>query len=162
MANILIPTDFTTSFTATVNQVIQFIDRKPVNIILFHAFEIPFYVQDIFTKSARQPYSELLTDEFRQACKQLKDQHPKAIGKIGFKCMHGSTAAVFRNFIDANDVDAIICPDDYVHLKVHERSVDPTSFFAKAGIPVINNFKPVRKHNDFNVITVSKPQMELN
>ena len=162
MANILIPTDFTTSFTATVNQVVYFIDRKPVNIVLFHAFELPFYLQDVFTKSARQPYADLLTDEFRQACKQLKDQHPKAIGKISFKCMHGSTAAVFRNFIDANDIDAIICPDDCVHVKVHERSVDPTPFFKKAGIPVLSDFKPARKSTEFNVKTLVRPEMELN
>ena len=45
--------------------------------------------------------------------------------------------ALFKNFLDANDIDLIFCPDSYVYKKTHYRSIDPCFFFDKCGIPVI-------------------------
>ena len=145
MNNILIPTDFTTASLRLAEQALHNTKGKQVNIILFHAFELSSYAMDMIHISLKEPHRDLLTDSFRHACKQLKDEYPKAIGKISFRYMYGDTSAVFRNFIDANDIDMIFCPDNYVYKKVHERSVDPRPLFRKSGIPVIRDANAVKQ-----------------
>jgi len=137
MTNILIPTDFTASSLQLAVQAIQSLDARNANIILFHAFEMPSSEFELLAPHRQKPYAGLFTDTFRQECKQLKDQYPKAIQKICFKCMEGSGAGLFRNFIDANEIDLIYCPDHYQYKPIHKLSVDPRPLFKKSGIRVL-------------------------
>ncbi|WP_315813984.1 hypothetical protein [Paraflavitalea speifideaquila] len=91
------------------------------------------------------PYAELVTEAFRNACKRVKLQHPKTIRSIVIRHQYGDTAAVFRNFVDANDIDLIVCPDHYVFHSVHTGSVNPVPLFNKGGVPMMKEFKLKRK-----------------
>lgn len=162
MNNILIPTDFTNASLRLAEQALQNTKSKQVNIILFHAFELSSYAMDMIRISLKEPYHDLLTDGFRQACKQLKDEYPKAIGKISFRHMYGDTAAVFRNFVDANDIDMIFCPDDYVYKKAHERSVDPRPLFRKSGIPVIRDTNAIKREVIYSPVTLVPKELAIN
>ncbi len=51
--------------------------------------------------------------------------------------MEGSSAPLFRNFVDANEIDIIVCPDHFQHVPVHKQSVDPRPLFKKSGIRVL-------------------------
>jgi len=137
MTNILIPTDFTATSLQLAVQAIQALDAKNANIILFHAFEMPDSEFELLAPHRPKPYTGQFTDVFRQECKQLKDQYPKAIQKICFKWMEGSGAGLFRNFIDANEIDVIYCPDHYQYKPIHKLSVDPRPLFKKSGIRVL-------------------------
>ncbi len=142
MTNILIPTDFTAASLQLAEQAIQALEVRGCNIILFHAFELPTSEFELLAPGRRKPYADLMTDGFRQACKQLKDQYPRAIQKICFKFMEGSGTPLFRNFADANDIDIIVCPDHYQYVSIHKLSVDPRPLFKKSGIKVIREFSP--------------------
>lgn len=161
MNNILIPTDFTANSVKLAEQALQHVEGRKVNIILFHAFSLPFHTIDLLSPSPRQPYQDLLNDGFRQACKQLKDQYPKEIGKITFRCLNGNTNAAFRNFIDANDIDMIVCPESYVYEKIHKLSIDPHPLFRKSGIPVLSALKPAKKEVTYNVKTIQAPELAM-
>lgn len=137
MTNILIPTDFTTASLQLAVQAIQALDSKNTGIILFHAFEMPSSEFELLAPNRPKPYAGQFTDAFRQECKQLKDQYPEAIQKICFKWMEGSGAGLFRNFIDANEIDVIYCPDHYQYKPIHKLSVDPRPLFKKSGIRVL-------------------------
>ena len=59
--------------------------------------------------------------------------------------MFGNSNAVFRNFIDANDIDLIVYPEYYVFRPVHGDSVNPHNMFMKSGTPMLRTFLPRRK-----------------
>jgi len=137
MNNLLIPTDFTTSSVQLATKAVRTLKER-TNIVFFHAFELPYFYND--TLSSQPPYVGLMNDRLRQACRQLKDQFPDLIGTITFRFMRGNTNALFRNFIEANNITMIVCPVDYFHKKVHEDSINPTPFFRRCKLPLLQNF----------------------
>jgi len=140
MTNILIPTDFTPASLQVAEQAIQVFDIKCATITLFHAFELPTSEYELLTPARRKPYADLMTDQFRNACRQFKEQQGKRVAAIHFRFMEGSTAKLFRNFVDANEIDLIICPDHYNYIPVHRTSVDPRPLFKKSGVKIIRDF----------------------
>jgi hypothetical protein len=158
MNNVLIPTDFSPASVKLAEQALQHTQGRQVNIIFFHAFTLPFYTLDLFGSGTDEPHLEVMNDTFRQACKQLKDEHPKAIGRIFFKSMRGNTAAIFRNFADANAIDMIYCPAEYVFRPVHRRSVDPVPLFRKSGISLVRQRRPANKAVEFTASRNLSPQ----
>lgn len=137
MTNILIPTDFTPASLSWATQAIKTENGAKCNLILFHAFELPSNPYDLLRKMAKDPAAEMMTEAFRQACKQLKDEHSDRIGKIVIRCMRGSTRWLFRNFIEANDIDMIYCPEDFVYTPIHSLSVNPLPLFKKCDVPLL-------------------------
>ncbi len=137
MTNILVPTDFTPASLQTAELALREAGDSNINIILFHAFELPSSPFDLIRTGYREPAQELMTEAFRQACRQLKIEYPRQLGKIMVRCMNGNTKALFRNFADANDIDLIFCPESFTYSKIHERSLDPKPFFKKSGIPML-------------------------
>jgi hypothetical protein len=144
MRNVLVPTDFSPASFDLVEQTIHTMGEQVLNITLFHAFQMPFFVSDLI-RNQRQPYHDLLTDAFRSSCKQLKQQYPRQVNSIVFKHLYGSTPAVFRHFVDANDIDLIIYPEQYEFIKVHADSVNPDRMFKKSRVPLLRHFKPKRR-----------------
>ena len=140
MTNILVPTDFTPSSLKLAENALKSGNYGRCNLVLFHAFELPSSPFDMLgTASQRDPSCTLMTEHFRQACKQLKDDHPRQINKIVVRSMAGNTRAVFRNFVEANDIDVIYCPEDYYFTPVHPRSIDPCYLFRKSAVPVVKS-----------------------
>lgn len=145
MRNVLIPTDFSVASLELADKTAQSLEGESLNIILFHAFEIPFFASDVFDLRGKLPYADLVTEAFRNACKRVKLQHPKTIRSIVIRHQYGNSAAVFRNFVDANDIDLIVCPDFYVFQSVHTGSVNPVPLFPKGGVPLMKEFRPKKK-----------------
>ena len=139
MTNILIPTDFTPASLKMAEGALKSGHYEKCNIVLFHAFELPADPFDLLGACYRDPSCELMTETFRQACKQVKDENARLVNKIIVRCMVGNSKALFRNFAEANDIDLIYCPEDYYFKPVHVRSVDPVYMFKKCGIPVLRN-----------------------
>lgn len=139
MTNILVPTDFHLSSLMYAEAAIKSGDYGKCNIILFHAFDMPDSPFDLLRRSSSYAACQLMTETFRQACKQLKDEYPKQVGKIVLRTMQGSTRLLFRNFIEANDIDLIYCPENYSFVPVHALSFNPLPLFKKCGIPVIKS-----------------------
>jgi len=137
MRNVLIPTDFSIDSLQLVERTVAAFKDQSMNIILFHAFDLNCQAPDRLGNSTRIPYAHLLTDEFRNACKRIKTANARTVQNIHIRHLYGSTVAVFRNFIDANDIDMIICPDHFVFNAVTPQSINPVKLFKKCGIPVI-------------------------
>lgn len=138
MRNVLIPTDFTVQSLQLAQKALDALDHQSTNIILFHAFDINTQSPEALGSSRRLPYADALTDEFRNGCRRLKTTYGKFLKEVNIRHMYGSTPAVFRNFVDANDIDLIIFPNDFVFNKVTEGSVNPEKMFRKSGVPVLH------------------------
>ncbi len=145
MTNVLIPTDFSPASLQVAEQTVRLLNRR-IRIVLFHAFEIPFYYQDLIGRK-HAPQYEFLTEAFRQRCRQLKADYPTLVHSLTINCLLGNTVAVFRNFVEANEIGLIIQPKGRPFRKISPDSFDPTKFFARAGVPVLE---------DFTVLTTSQ------
>jgi hypothetical protein len=145
MRNVLIPTDFSVASLTLVEQTAQTLEGESLSIVLFHAFEIPTFASDLLDIRNKLPYQDLVTEAFRTACKRIKLQHSKTLRSIAIRHMYGDTVAVFRNFVDANDIDLIVIPEGYVFHVVHPGSVNPQPLFTRASVPLLTAFKPVPK-----------------
>jgi hypothetical protein len=144
MRNVLVPTDFSTASFDLVEKTIHTMGEQVLNITMFHAFQIPSFENDLIRKQ-RQPYHDLLTDVFRNKCKQIKQQYPRQVHSISFRHLYGNTPAVFRHFVDANDIDLIVYPEPFDFIQVHKDSVDPERMFRKSRVPLLRQFKSKRR-----------------
>ncbi|THU41887.1 hypothetical protein FAM09_07245 [Niastella caeni] len=144
MRNVLVHTDFSSASFDLVEKTILTMGEQTLNITMFHAFQVPFFVSDLI-RNQRQPYHDLLTDSFRNNCKQIKQQYPKQVNSIIFRHLYGNTPAVFRNFVDAHDIDLIVYPEPFEFMQVHPDSVNPDSMFKKSRVPLLRQFKPKRR-----------------
>lgn len=153
MRNVLIPTDYSLASLELVEKTVQSLQHQQLNIILFHAFEIPFHASDIVGNNGKLPYRDIVTDTFRNGCKRLKEQYPKAIQSILLRHLYGNTSAVFHNFCDANEIDLIVFPEHYVFNPVHPQSVNPAPLFRKAGVAVLRTFTPAKKQQPHQTST---------
>ena len=138
MTTLLVPTDFSAASLKLAEQAVKVLNRE-VNIILFHAFDMPFYYTDLI-RPDRQPWQDLLNDDLRLACKQLKDRNPWLINCISLRFMQGNSNALFRNWAEANEIDMIACPNNYTHTKIHSRSLNPLPFFKKSRLTILQDF----------------------
>lgn len=161
MTNILIPTDFSSASFKQAEQALQSVNVNTANIIFFHLFELPFSEFELLDPSRKKPYANLLTDAFRQGCKQLKEQHSKKIGSVCFKFLEGNSAPLFRNFADANEIDMIWCPDHYTFIPVHKLSADPRPAFKKSGITIIREQVAAQTETVTETTRVLQPGMVL-
>jgi len=144
MRNVLVHTDFSAASFDLVEKTIHTMGEQVLNITLFHAFQMPFFVSDLI-RNQRQPYHDLLTDAFRNNCKQIKQQYPRQVNSIVFRHLYGNTPAVFRHFADANDIDLIAYPELYEFIQVHPDSVNPDRMFKKSRVPLLRQFKSKRR-----------------
>ncbi|RYD81409.1 MAG: universal stress protein [Sphingobacteriales bacterium] len=161
MTNILIPTDFSSASIKLAEQALQTVNVNSVNIVFFHLFELPYSEFELLDPSRKKPYAHVMTDSFRQSCKQLKDQHSKAINKICFKFLEGNSAPLFRNFIDANEIDMIFCPDHYLFTAVHKLSADPRPVFKKSGVNIIREQVAAQTETVIETTRVIQPELVL-
>lgn len=142
MKNVLIPTDFTTDSLHLVHKAAETLRGGKCNIVLFHAFNLPDDIIDLMFISREKIYKGLITDEFRNQCKKMKNLHFETIHSINVKYMYGATLRLLKNFIDANKIDSIVLSDNLQLLMPHKYSYNPVSLLKKSGIPVIDSFKP--------------------
>ncbi len=123
--------------------------------------KIPFHTSDIVGNNGKLPYRDIVTDAFRNGCKRLKEQYPKAIQSILLRHLYGNTAAVFHNFCDANEIDLIVFPEHYVFNPVHPQSVNPAPLFRKAGVTVLRSFTPAKKQQPFAPSTTPESKVVI-
>ncbi len=136
MTNVLLPTDFTTDSIACVNGAVKAIPGK-LNIFLFHAFDMPDSLIDAMHRAGRRGHSDLITETLRLKCKQVKAAYP-VISNISFRVMYGTTTMAFKNFAEANKIDAIYMPRGHKFVPVVRESVNYERMFKKSGIQIVN------------------------
>ncbi|WP_442590335.1 hypothetical protein ACSBL2_03790 [Pedobacter sp. AW31-3R] len=154
MKTILIPTDFDQLsvhqskvilgkagnelvMTSYITDQGQTFKHEKVRIIFFHAYKLTDSISDLLMLRRRTAEYGQISPEFHEACASLKADYEQAIYSIGIEYFYGSTMAAFRNFVEANEVDAIFYPEDYNFQKISRYSLDPELFLKRSGLPVI-------------------------
>lgn len=138
MRNVLIPTDFSVESVDRIGLVARAIDDK-LNVILFHAFDMPGSLVDAIVRNSNNGDYNLVTEHLRVRCRRIKVTH-RNVANISFKFMYGTTSYVFNSFAAANKIDTIVLPENYHFTYVVRESVNPVRMFKKSGIEIMSGF----------------------
>ncbi|WP_295125816.1 hypothetical protein [uncultured Chitinophaga sp.] len=145
MKNILVPTDFSIRSMGYVHSVVEKQNGEPVNIVFMHALKMPDSIIDLLQFARGSRHYDLITDEFREACEILKNKYASAIGEIKVEFFVGTTNAAFRNFLLANEVNAIACPTENTYELPSKASFDPCKLIKKCKYPLVEVQSVTRK-----------------
>lgn len=137
MKTILIPTDFNTQSVATASVILGNFKNEKIRILFFHAYKLTDSISDLLMLSRRTAEYGQIPNAFHDACYQFRAAHPEIIYTIGIEYFYGSTMAAFRNFLEANEVEAFFYPGDYHFQKISKYSIDPLLFLKKSGLPLL-------------------------
>ena len=90
---VLIPTDFNVK---SLNVLLEFLRRNPndqFEVILAHGYDMSY--------------------SFRESCKLIENTYQSKLTKLKFSILTGSTKRYVRNYVEANNIDFIVCCNDY-------------------------------------------------
>lgn len=164
MKNILIPTDFSVESLSWTKSLLNQFKQERLNIVLIHVFLISDSILDLMLLSRRSKEYEYVSNEFWQACKHVEQRYHPQINSIQVKCFYGSTVAVFKNYLAANRIDLIVCPDDYRFKKLGKASFDPYQLIKKCGLEVVSLHvgKPEKRSEKFTWVKSVPLNLSLN
>jgi hypothetical protein len=137
MKTILIPTDFNEASVRSTQDLVKSLPKEEVKIIFFHAYKLTDSISDLLMLSRRSTDYAQIPEEFHRACYTLKADCEN-LSILGIEYFYGSTMASFRNFAEANEIDAYYYPETYTFSKISKYSIDPSLFLNKSGIPIIH------------------------
>ncbi|WP_454803830.1 hypothetical protein [Mucilaginibacter phyllosphaerae] len=137
MKTILIPTDYKASSLDGIHAVCRQFKNEELNLVFVHVFKLSDSFSDVITLSRRSREYEKVGDDFYRYCNVLRAQYPQ-IAKIQIEFLYGSTLGMFKNFIEANEIDMVLDTEGYQFSPIHAYSVDPALLIKRSGLPVIN------------------------
>lgn len=132
MKTLLIPTDFTAQSLQCIPSLAQQYYPKKLNIILVHMLKITDSISELLMLSRRSAEYRHIPDNFYVRCRELEKDYSHLINHINIDFFYGSTIAVFNNYLDAHNVDAIVIPHDNYQM-LFKNSIDPEVLIAKSG-----------------------------
>jgi hypothetical protein len=138
MKTLLIPTDFKLRSLNCIPQLTQQFYPHKLNIILVHTIGVTDSISELLMLSRRSVEYRHIPDAFYMACNQLKHSYKTSINEIRIEFFYGNTVAAFKNFLEANEVDAIIDLENYEYELLTEKSSDPALLMNRSGLPVIS------------------------
>lgn len=135
MKNILIPTDFTPQSMTMLENYLETVGTKNINLVFFTAFTLPDSEQDIIGSDAK-PHLQVLNEPFRKACRKLKSRFEGTIATIQYKYLYGNSRKVFAIFLQHNKIDLIFCPQQHFEFP-NKKCINPLPLVKTAKVPVI-------------------------
>ncbi|MES2808917.1 MAG: hypothetical protein V4619_09855 [Bacteroidota bacterium] len=146
MKTLLIPTDFNLESLNAVSRLVETLQPQKLNIVMVHLLGITDCMGELELLSRRSAEYRLISADFYNTCTRLKQQHADVIEKIDVTFFYGYTMAAFRNFLEAQQVDAIVKLDDYDYQLLTEKSINPNNLIHRSGKEIIwASTKPVQQ-----------------
>ena len=136
MKNLLIPSDFSTKSLDCIKDLLYTYRNEKINILLVHVFLMSDSISDLMLLSRRRKEYDFISPEFWNHCKQLEYEHWPQINSIRVECFYGSTVAVFKHFLEGQNIDVIVYPQHYQFRKLSKMSLDPARLIARSGLEV--------------------------
>jgi len=156
MKTLLIPTDFNPESLNCIPDLVQRYFPEKVEVILVHMMKITDNIGELLMLSRRSSEYRYISEGFYKACAKLKQQHANNIGNIRIEFFYGSTVAVFKNFLEANAVDAIVMLEDYDYRMLNKNSTEPALLANRSGYELI-----YASCNESAAATATTPQENL-
>jgi hypothetical protein len=136
MRNILIPSDFSVDSLDCVGLLLHRFRHERLNVLLFHGVWFPDSITELLMLAERKE-DEFISEAFRNRCQQLIEEHESRLHTIRVRYFYGNTVAVFKNFLDAHDIDLIAYPRNYQFRQLFKNSLNPSHLIDKCGMDVL-------------------------
>ncbi len=136
MKTLLIPTDFTQQSIQYIPALAQVFYPEKVNVVLVHMLKITDNMSELLMLSRRSVEYRQIPDNFYIRCRDIENKYSHVINNIAITFFYGSTVAVFNNFLEANEIDAIVPPHDNYEL-LFKNSIAPQMLFDKCDTALI-------------------------
>jgi hypothetical protein len=133
MKTVLIPTDFKSESLKAIPVLFQKLPDEKLNIILVHMMSVTDCMRELLMLSRRSAEYQHISQDFYTTCYELKKENPNQIHDLRIDFFYGNTIAVFKNFLDANDVDIILQEQNYNYLMLNKSSIQPSTLIGRSG-----------------------------
>jgi hypothetical protein len=131
--NILIPSDFTLSSLNIVPALAERFPEQKFNISFVHFLQLSDSISDLLLLSRRSREYKLISNEFYNECTILKSQFGDQIESITPDFFYGNTVAVFKNYLEAKDIELIALLQNHTYATLTTNSFDPTILMQRSG-----------------------------
>jgi hypothetical protein len=138
MKTLLIPTDFKLKSLDCIAGLTQRYYPEKVKIVLVHMMKITDCAQELQMLSRRSAEYQHISQDFYNTCAQLKQKYANSINNIRVEFFYGSTLVVFKNFLEANEVDTIVMLENYDYAMLNKNSVDPALLVNRSGVQLLH------------------------
>ncbi|QKJ29642.1 hypothetical protein HQ865_07705 [Mucilaginibacter mali] len=159
--NILIPTDFS---LATLNCVSGFLDKNPgqkFRVTMVHFLQLSDSISELLMLSRRNRDYQHIGSEFEAEIDKLRKGYASQLESLHAEFFYGNTIAVFKNFLDHLEIDAILMLHGHTYAKLTENSVDPQLMVQRSGCLVHTISAPVKPVRVERAIRVSRQELVL-
>ncbi|HEX8022384.1 hypothetical protein [Mucilaginibacter sp.] len=153
--NIIIPSDFTLSSLNIIPVLAERYPKEKLNISLVHFLQLSDSISDLLLLSRRSREYQLISDEFYAGCTMLKSDYANQITNITPDFFYGNTVAVFKNYLEAKEIDLIAMPENHSYQRLTPNSFDPCILMERSRYKMITLKAEVKQP-----LTVLKTQTE--
>ena len=136
MRILLIPTDYQLSALDCIPNLCMQARNEEFTFIFVHVFKLSDSISELLLLSRRSREFEQISDEFYEQCEALKATYPQ-IKKFKMEFLYGNTLSMFRNFIEDNEVDAVLDLSSCSIARINKSSIDPRILIQKSGLPIV-------------------------
>lgn len=144
--NILIPTDFSLASLKVIPALLQQNPNQRYNISLVNFLGLSDSISELLMLSRRSREYEHISQEFMDECIRLQRQYSGQIDNLQTEFFYGNTVAVFRNYLEAREIEQVAKLKDFEFAKINRYSYDPETILQRSKCQVINlthiNTKP--------------------
>ena len=159
--NILIPTDFS---LASLNAIIGLVKKHPeerFNISLVHFFKLSDSESELLMLARRSREYTHISQEFEDQLNDIRKNFPQQIERVHAEFFYGNTVAIFKNYLEARNIETIVCLDCHNYNQLTKNSLDPQMLVKRSGCKLINITQaPARPQIDEDVIVITRPQLQ--
>ncbi len=161
MNHILIPTDFSKESLQVLEDYLISCPYERVTVLFFHVIKLSDSITDLLLLSRRTKETEIIPNSFKNYCACIQDEFSK-VDEVHFQYFYGHTMALFRNFIEANQIDLIVYDPRIKMEKLSKASIDPYEIINKSRCqkwqrnPITKSIRPADDVRQLDVVPSSE------
>ncbi|MEO7212338.1 hypothetical protein [Mucilaginibacter sp.] len=135
--NILIPTDFSLASLKAIPALIQQQPGQKFKITLVNFLGLSDSISELLMLSRRSREYEHVTQEFLNECTRLSREYSGQIEHLTTEFFYGNTVAVFKNYLEAREIDQVARLKDHTYAKLTPLSYEPGTLLERSKCKVI-------------------------
>jgi hypothetical protein len=137
MKKILIPTNLTLDYLNLIKYGLQIYKGETCQFILLHVIPSPESTLELLMLPREEDRLEKVNPSFTKTLERIKKSFVVEIENLIVTHIYGESPAKMKNFLEANEIDLILCPVSPRNKATSEEAYDFSALFKKAACPVM-------------------------
>lgn len=133
---IFIPTDFSTASLSLVEYALERAGDDEIEIVMTHCMFLTDSITELLFFDKDEIINSLIKPTFKTAFKTLclRYQHVKV--SFRWELFTGHNQSAFNNFIEGNQINEALIPQQYVRLNLMANCFDPRPYVRGSSLPI--------------------------